>query len=1023
MRVVIFKAVVVLLFCFPLPGATFGSVVVVGGHASDLALDEGRGQLYIANFAGRRIDVMSTTDNTLRTPIPMTTQGESGSIALSPDGRYLLVANYSDCPGGCAFLSGSASPYLTIVDLVANVESVLAIPNSSVPLTVAFGRGQQALVVTSTTLYLADPVARSLQALPTPPLTLTSTPLPVTFGTFPPQIVQASDTVSGDGQTIFVLAQAGQSQTGTSTTTSASSTSGIQMLIRYNIPSGSLSATTITTSPALGPRVISANLDGSDVLAGWALLDPNIVLLAQFPYVSGALNVGGHAWDYLRNLIYAQVPSGPSDPPVLNVVDTDNLTVRERIQLPENLGGRTVFSSDMNTLYAISDSGVTVLPIGAFATAHRVATQEEQLLFQSNNCDSSIIRQTLDVIDLGGGATDFTLSVPSGTRGITVSQVSGTTPAQVTVTVNPQIFQGLTGTSVVPLTIQSNGSIGIPSTVRILINTKNPDQRGVIHNLAGTIVDLVADPFRGLIYVLRQDRNQVIVMDGTSFSPVAVLRTGNTPTKMTFTRDGNYLLVANDNSQIANVFDLNALQPVPFIAFPPGHYPRSIAAANSTMLAVVRNVGTPTGLIDQIDFSNRLVSTPASLGIYINAVPPDSVMTASPSGNSIFTAMSDGTELLWDDSYRAFEASRKFSTPLGGAYSAVSDDVFLAGGELFNRSMVPIGPLNGATVTSSVWMSGTDAITISANSAAAAGLVQLVTTLNTSVQPIPSIEAPVTKAILTTAPVGQIGQTIPTFLQSVVPTNSGGVLYLSISGFSELPGNFDQPVAIPYISSLGNLADGGPVAPGSLIAIMGSGLSTAAVTGGSLPLATTLGETCATVNGIALPMIRVSPNEIDAQLPYEMAGSANLMINTPGGTSAPFSFSAAATAVAVFQNGKAGDFYNLPQIYGSANNQLVDFTNPIHPDETLMIFATGLGQTSPAAVTGMAPTSNPFEIAMVVPSVTLDGTPLAVEFAGLLPGSVGVYQINVAVPHNIKSGAQVPLQVQQNTYTVRVVNP
>src|ERR1035438_10358117 len=139
MRVVIFKAVVVLLFCFQLPGANFGSVVVIGGHASDLALDEGRGQLYIANFAGRRIDVMSTTDNTLRTPIPMTTQGESGSMALSPDGRYLVVANYADCPavGGCSYLSGSTTPYLTIVDLVANVESVLPIPNSSIPLSVA----------------------------------------------------------------------------------------------------------------------------------------------------------------------------------------------------------------------------------------------------------------------------------------------------------------------------------------------------------------------------------------------------------------------------------------------------------------------------------------------------------------------------------------------------------------------------------------------------------------------------------------------------------------------------------------------------------------------------------------------------------------------------------------------------------------------------------------------------------------------------------------------------------------------
>jgi len=107
-----FFSVLAFASCFQAAGATFGTVVVIGGHASDFALDQRRGQLYIANFAGRRIDVMSTSDNTLGTPISMTTVGESGSIALSPDNRYLLVTNYDDCSTGtpaapCSFLTGS----------------------------------------------------------------------------------------------------------------------------------------------------------------------------------------------------------------------------------------------------------------------------------------------------------------------------------------------------------------------------------------------------------------------------------------------------------------------------------------------------------------------------------------------------------------------------------------------------------------------------------------------------------------------------------------------------------------------------------------------------------------------------------------------------------------------------------------------------------------------------------------------------------------------------------------------------
>src|SRR5690349_4521732 len=44
-------------------GATFGTPVSIGGQAADLALDEARGVLYIANFTANRIEVMSLADN------------------------------------------------------------------------------------------------------------------------------------------------------------------------------------------------------------------------------------------------------------------------------------------------------------------------------------------------------------------------------------------------------------------------------------------------------------------------------------------------------------------------------------------------------------------------------------------------------------------------------------------------------------------------------------------------------------------------------------------------------------------------------------------------------------------------------------------------------------------------------------------------------------------------------------------------------------------------------------------------
>src|ERR1035438_5339261 len=74
----------------PCHAAGFGTVAAIGGHAADIALDEGRGVLYIANYTANRIDVLSTADNTVHTSINVSPQ--PGSLALSPDGQYLLVA-------------------------------------------------------------------------------------------------------------------------------------------------------------------------------------------------------------------------------------------------------------------------------------------------------------------------------------------------------------------------------------------------------------------------------------------------------------------------------------------------------------------------------------------------------------------------------------------------------------------------------------------------------------------------------------------------------------------------------------------------------------------------------------------------------------------------------------------------------------------------------------------------------------------------------------------------------------------
>ena len=73
-------------------GGTFGTPVPIGGHAADIALDEGRGVLYIANFTANRVDVMSLSDNTVHSSF--NTAPQPGSLGLSPDGRYLVAGHF-----------------------------------------------------------------------------------------------------------------------------------------------------------------------------------------------------------------------------------------------------------------------------------------------------------------------------------------------------------------------------------------------------------------------------------------------------------------------------------------------------------------------------------------------------------------------------------------------------------------------------------------------------------------------------------------------------------------------------------------------------------------------------------------------------------------------------------------------------------------------------------------------------------------------------------------------------------------
>ncbi len=989
----------------PLLAANFGTVVPIAGHASDIALDESRGLLYIANFTANRIEVMSTADGSIRSSMNVAPQ--PGAISLSPDNQYLIVAHF----GNYDSTTQPAQNAITLIHLADNTRQTFAMGDT--PLGVQFIADGRAFIVTNNSLILFDPVSGAMQVVAT--FASLATTLPVDAATFPSQVILAALSTSPDRRYVYGIADDGSSQA----------------FYRFDSANGTIYAIGVVASPKPLPRV-SVSADGSWAMIGQYKLDQHADDLAQFPNSVTSANVGGNAVDSNAGIIYAQILTADSQAtstgsssttvatataaPVLSIMDADNLTVRQRLSLPENITGRSELTAAGDVLYAVSDSGVMILPVGSLARYHRVVASQTDIVAAGNFCNRQVITQNLTITDPGGGRTDFMVS--ANLNGVTVSPQTGVTPATVQVSIDPSAFQNQTGTVTGALTIASASAVNLPDPVRLLVNNRNPDQRGTTVTVPGTLSDVLADPVRDRFYVLRQDQNQVLVFDGSTYTQIATLRTSTTPTQMTMTFDRQYLIVGHDNSQFAYVYDLDTFQQQVPIQFPSGHYPRQIAESGNALLALVRDVaGDAPGAVDRINFPARRATEMPMLGIYKNTVNPSAVLAPAPNGASILLASPDGNVMLYDANADTFTVSRKDFTSLSGAYAASSYGSYIVGANLLNSSLVPQATLETASGQPSgfsfvdQWGLRTTVPAVSSP-----GVIQHVTPgVSLSQNPTRMVEAPLA------------GTTSQPLMRTLAPlADRSAVISLSVSGFTVMPWNYDAAVAPPTISSVVNAADGTlPIAPGGLISVYGQQMSPVNMATLQIPLPTALGESCLTVNGIPVPMLFVSPNQINGQLPFNVDGSASMTLRTPGGISDNFYLSILPAAPSIFRSGTAGPDTGLATVVRADDNQLVTPTNPIHPNDTVIIYATGLGRTSPAVDAGQPAPSNPLPYAIISPTVTLGGMNLSVFYAGLVPGEVGVYQINATIPGGVPLGMSIPLVISQGgsstTLNLRVV--
>lgn len=232
-----------------------------------------------------------------------------------------------------------------------------------------------------------------------------------------------------------------------------------------------------------------------------------------------------------------------------------------------------------------------------------------------------------------------------------------------------------------------------------------------------------------------------------------------------------------------------------------------------------------------------------------------------------------------------------------------------------------------------------------------------------------------------------------------------------------------------------------PLAQGGLATLFGNGLVSDTATAPSSPWPPALLNRQVVINDqLPAPLYYMGPGQVNFQMPANApvgAGRVAVRLGDTGelvaggviliGTSAPGIFTAnqsgSGQAAAVNQDGTI----NGPN-------------NPAPAGSTVQLYGTGQGQVSPAVPDGMVAPSAPLAQTVAVPTsngttclnnqpsmcVAVGGTGFGnVQYSGLAPGFVGLWQINVTIPVGTPAGSAVPVRVlingtPSNTVTVAV---
>ena len=206
----------------------------------------------------------------------------------------------------------------------------------------------------------------------------------------------------------------------------------------------------------------------------------------------------------------------------------------------------------------------------------------------------------------------------------------------------------------------------------------------------------------------------------------------------------------------------------------------------------------------------------------------------------------------------------------------------------------------------------------------------------------------------------------------------------------------------------------GPVAPGGVVSILGSGMGPSEGVGLQLEsgrVATKLAGVRVLFDGVPAPLLYVSGDQINTVVPYGVAGRASTQVQVEylGALSKALTVPIATASPGVFTADASGTGQ------GAILNQdlgINSAANPAAPGSIVMIYATGEGQVNPRPADGSITGTDVLPKPVNNVTVSIGGTQAEVLYAGEAPDLVaGVMQVNARIPMGIATGPAVPVML------------